>query len=205
MIACKEVEIPLGEPLYDKVKFNEASLEKLFNEEYVNLCSCFEYKFRFSHDEAKDAVHAGFVKLWESREALNSYASVKMYLFKIISNICLDLLKHKNVREKHKNYIIKSTAPASLDSAFENLHAKQLILDIEDALAHMPDQMRTVFRLSRYEGLKYAEIAAELNISIKTVETQMSRALVRLRKNLSTYLSSYGIALFSFFDLPFFF
>jgi RNA polymerase sigma-70 factor, ECF subfamily len=193
MIACKEVDLQLEDSLYDKGKFNEASLEKLFNEEYVNLCSYFEYKFRLSHDEAKDAVHAGFVKLWESREALSSYASVKMYLFKIVSNICLDLLKHSKVREKHKKHLVQSTASVSVDSPLENLNAKQLIHDIEDSLANMPDQMRTVFKLSRYEGLKYAEIAAELNISIKTVETQMSRALDRLRKNLSIYLQAYAV------------
>ena len=193
MIACKEVDLQFEESLNNKVRFNEASLEKLFNEEYVNLCSYFEYKFRFSHDEAKDAVHAGFVKLWESREALGSYSSVKMYLFKIISNVCLDVVKHRNVREKHKKHLIESTTGISIDSPLEDLNAKQLIHDIEDSLANMPDQMRTVFKLSRYEGLKYAEIAAELNISIKTVETQMSRALERLRKNLSIYLQTFVV------------
>jgi RNA polymerase sigma-70 factor, ECF subfamily len=193
MIACKEVDLQSEESFRDTVKFNEASLEKLFNEEYVNLCSYFEYKFRFSHEEAKDAVHTGFVKLWESRELLASCSSVKMYLFKIIRNICLDLLKHRNVREKHKKHIIDATPPVSIDSPLENLNAKQLIHDIEDSLSNMPDQMRAVFKLSRYEGLKYTEIAAELNISIKTVETQMSRALERLRKNLSSYLKAYAL------------
>ena len=66
---------------------------------------------------------------------------------------------------------------------------KELQNEIDKAVEALPEQMRTVFRLSRYEGLKYAAIADQLGISIKTVETQMTRALVKLRKSLAPYLS----------------
>ncbi|HEX8277618.1 MAG TPA: sigma-70 family RNA polymerase sigma factor, partial [Segetibacter sp.] len=70
----------------------------------------------------------------------------------------------------------------------------ELRSNIDKAIFELPDQMRIIFEMSRYEGLKYAEIAARLSISIKTVETQMSRALVKLRHKLSEYLPFYLIA-----------
>jgi RNA polymerase sigma-70 factor, ECF subfamily len=59
----------------------------------------------------------------------------------------------------------------------------------------LPEQMRRIFEMSRFEGLKYAQIAEQLNISVKTVETQISRALGKLREKLSAYLSSIIIIL----------
>jgi RNA polymerase sigma-70 factor (ECF subfamily) len=75
------------------------------------------------------------------------------------------------------------------NNAFQQLVANDLEKDLTIALAHLPKECKKIFELSRLEGLKYQEIADRLNISIKTVETQMSRALTRLRLELKEYIT----------------
>lgn len=183
-------------PSSDTIAFNEAALESFFKEHFKALCAHCQYKFGFETDTAKEVVHTGFIKLWESRERLSPDVPLKAYLYKIISNISLDLLKHEKVKEKHARGLLQSTSPPAAGDDFNRTELKQLEADIDDAVNELPEQMRRIFELSRYEGLTYAAIAAQLNISVKTVETQMSRALTRLRQRLSRYLTVILPALF---------
>ena len=176
-------------PTHDEIMFDEIAFEKLFRENFNALCIYCQYKFGFDLDVAKEAVHTGFIKLWERRESISTDSSVNAYLTKIITNISLDMLRHNKVRQIHmKDVLRNSSIPTTLKDA--NLsELKQLTSDIEEAVNGLPDQMRKIFEMSRYEGLKYAEISSRLNISVKTVETQMSRALVKLRQKLADYLT----------------
>ena len=80
-------------------------------------------------------------------------------------------------KKKHEKYILQN----SFFSAIENPDVDLVLKELDKAISDLPDQMRTIFVLSRENGLKYHEIAALLSISIKTVETQLRRALFRLR------------------------
>ncbi|MBD0286795.1 MAG: sigma-70 family RNA polymerase sigma factor, partial [Flavisolibacter sp.] len=115
--------------------------------------------------------------------------SLKAYLYKVVTNISLDMLKHEKVKQQHVKYVFQHHTTESTATGFRDSELKELASDIDKAVAELPREMRRIFELSRYEGLKYAEIAAQLNISVKTVETQMSRALVKLRKSLSPYIA----------------
>ena len=168
---------------------DDAAFEVFFKEHFTPLCAYCQYKFGFDLDQAKEVVHTGFIKLWENREAISPDISPKSYLYKIITNTSLDLLKHEKVRQKHEQYVLQRVSEASSREAFESAGFKQLSADVDEAVASLPEQMRRIFELSRYEGLKYAEIARVLNISVKTVETQMSRALAKLRQRLASYLT----------------
>lgn len=159
-----------------------------FKENFSSLCSYCQAKFGFDIDEAKEVVHIGFIKLWENRQTLTADLSVKAYLYKIIFNICVDALRHQKVKAKHEKYVLQNSSQVSAFNNFDCPDIKHLAADIDKAVAELPGQMRKVFELSRYEGLKYAQISTHLNISVKTVETQMSRALVKLRQKLSNYL-----------------
>jgi RNA polymerase sigma-70 factor, ECF subfamily len=197
MTTESSVHVACYMPTSNDMKFNEVALEKLFKDNFSSLCIYCQYKFGFELDTAKEAVHTGFIRLWENRESISSESSVKAYLSKIVTNICLDMLKHNKMRDVYAKQVIRA---ASIDSSLENCNPselKQLTIDIEHALDALPKQMRKIFELSRYQGLKYAEIASVLNLSIKTVETQMSRALVKLRQKLSHYLTVFLIFVFS--------
>lgn len=197
MTAKSSVHVARYMSTVNDMKFNEVALEKLFKDYFTPLCTYCQFNFGFELDTAKEAVHTGFIRLWENRETISSESSVKAYLSKIVDNICLDMLKHNKVRNRYAKQVIRT---ASVDSTLANCNPaelKQLTIDIEHALAELPDQMRKIFELSRHQGLKYTEIASELNLSIKTVETQMSRALVKLRQKLSHYLTALFIFIFS--------
>lgn len=183
-------------PPSDTIAFNEAALESFFKERFKALCAHCQYRFGFETDTAKEVVHTGFVKLWENRERLSSGLPVEAYLYKIISNISADLLKHEKVKEKHARSFLQSPPQPVTGEDVRYTELKQLETDIDDAVNDLPEQMRKIFELSRFEGLTYAAIAAQLNISVKTVETQMSRALARLRQRLSRYLAVFLLVLF---------
>lgn len=182
-----------GEQSYNDIKFDDKVFELFFKKYFMQLCAYCQYKFGFDLDLSKEVVHTAFIKLWETRQNISPGLSIKSYLYKIVTNNCLDILKHEKVKLKYEKLIIENTSSNASSSDFENADMKEMAAAIDKAVAELPEQMRRIFELSRYEGLKYNDIAKHLNISVKTVETQMSRALARLRQKLSHYLISFFI------------
>lgn len=134
---------------------------------------------------AEDIVQRLFVSIWEKRNEIEIHTSARAYLYKTVYNASLDHIKHEKVRQKHRQQshrIIEQSIYT--DTVLE----KELSRQIEDAIARLPEQCGKIFRLSRFEHLKYREIAQELNISEKTVESQMSKALKLLKEILKDYL-----------------
>lgn len=174
-------------PAETEIQKNEAAFQSLFNSHFTLLCSYCQYKYQFDLDTAKEAVHTAFIKLWESRRSIAAGSSVEAYLYRIVKNTCLDFKKHQKVVYQHQQYMLKQGAMLTSinDADFPDLRMLKLMID--KIVSEMPHQMRKVFELSRYEGLKYAQIACLLNISVKTVEVHMSRALLKLRKKLIDY------------------
>ncbi len=187
------------EASFNNMKFDDAALEFLFKKYFLSLCAYCQYKFGFDLDAAKEVVHTGFIKLWETRQNLSPGLSIKTYLYKIITNNCLDILKHEKVKQKYEKYFLQNCSETDTGNDFASTDFKKLSADIDKAIEELPEQMHKIFILSRYEGLKYAAIAQQLDISIKTVETQMSRALVKLRQKLSDYLTFYFVVIFLIF------
>ena len=165
-----------------------ADFEFFFKEWFTPLCAFCQLKFDFELETAKDVVHSGFIKLWENRNNITPGLSIKSYLYKIVNNLCLDIIRHEKVKQKHSAFISYTSTIIKYDEPIDQYDVKKLIFDIDKAVSELPEQMRKIFELSRYEGLKYADISLRLNISITTVETQMSRALVKLREKLAQYL-----------------
>jgi RNA polymerase sigma-70 factor (ECF subfamily) len=174
---------------FDKLQFDDASFEDFFKKHFLSLCAYCQFRFGLDLDMAKEVVHTGFIKLWDARQNLASGVSPKSYLYKIITNNVLDNLKHGKIRQQYARFVLQSVPEDAATNSFDDLDVKQLQAEINAAIAELPEQMRKVFEMSRFGGLKYGEIAEQLNISVKTVETQMSRALARLREKLSGWLS----------------
>jgi len=179
---------PTDMPSLTSNTLDDASFQLLFKECFVPFCAYYQYKFGFSLDIAKEVVHTGFIKLWENRHSIKPGSSAKAYLRTTVTNISLDLIKHEKVKQKHASHVFQSQAEETTSADFDKIDYTQMVADVNKAVADLPDQMRHVFELSRNEGLKYAEIASRLNISVKTVETQMSRALAKLRQQLARHL-----------------
>lgn len=187
------------------VNFDHVAFEKLFKENFTSLCLDCQFKYGFDLDQAKEAVHIGFIKLWEKRESIHSDQSVKAYLYKIIVNTCFDFLRHEKIKHQHERYFLQNRSANEIIEDINVCELKQLKSDIAEAVAELPDQMQKIFVMSRYESLKYSEIADKLSISVKTVETQMGRALVKLREKLASYLPFWFILLLITFAEKLFF
>lgn len=158
----------------------------MFREHYEAVCN-FAYSFLKDSNHSEDLVQDVFVKLWENRNQIEIEISIKAYLYKTVKNSCLNAIKHEKVKRKHQEFEIANQI-VELESQTE-LEADELKDKINEKILSLPEKRREVFLYSREDGLKYAEIADKLNISIKTVENHMGLALKYLREELKYWLT----------------
>ncbi|MBL7766693.1 MAG: RNA polymerase sigma-70 factor [Chitinophagaceae bacterium] len=136
----------------------------------------------------EEIVQQIFLKLWERKEKIDIQTSLKAYLYKAVYFDSLNLIKHEKIKSNYQNhtqYVMKNT---QAESPVAKVQHSNLEDRLRKALNELPEQCRTVFQLSRFEELKYREIAAKLSISEKTVETHMGKALKLLRLKLVDFL-----------------
>lgn len=166
-------------------KGNKAAFEKLFREFYSHLCA-YANTFVKDIDASQDLVQEFLFHIWEIKAELPLDVPVKAYLFKSVHNRCLNLIKHEQVKSKHQEQTFldfKDNYYEEGGNGHEELHDK-----IRQTIDKLPPERRKVFIMHRYDELKYKEIAEKLNISIKTVENQIGKALAFLRDELKDYL-----------------
>jgi len=180
------VELPV-EQLITTLKAGDlTAFEMLFRTYYQPLCN-YAFTFVQDRDEAEEIVQSTFLNIWEKRENLSIHTGVKPYLYAMVRNACLNVLKHEKIKQQHATMEL-AIAERSIESVARTVIASELEAKIHDAMDHLPEQCRLIFKLSRFEELKYAEIAEQLDISIKTVENQMGKALRIMREHLRDYL-----------------
>ncbi len=168
--------------------------KQLFQIHYADLCS---YALRYvkSHDIAEDVVSETFYTMWKAKENLHKIEKLKSYLFKSVHNNCLYYL-----RSEKTHPIIRGLDFTTLDfeisetkDGMDAFMLRELSVQLEEAISHLPEQQQKVFRMKRIENKKNSEIAEELNLSVKTVEMHMSKAVKHLRSELKNILPSFII------------
>jgi RNA polymerase sigma-70 factor (ECF subfamily) len=179
------MELSAETVLFNRIKKgDEKAFETLFHQYYSYLC-LYASKIIENDITAEEIVQGFFVGFWEKREKLNIETSIKNYLFRSIKNLCLNHIKHNKIKARYAQDIL---AEANSNSSIEDRYIEiDLALKIKESIQSLPEKRRKIFQLSREEGLKYREIAEKLNISIKTVEAQMSLAFKYLRNKLEKY------------------
>lgn len=168
-------------------KLDKATFEKLFREYFIPL-TAFVKKYVGDIDTAKEIVHDVFVNLWSKRDSIDIEKSVKSYLYTSGYNRSLNYIRDSKKFDSN----VKSEDISIQGSEWNfdnNIEALELEGKINQILALLPEKCKQIFLMSRFEGLKYGEIAEKLDISVKTVEAQMSKALKVLRENLKEYLT----------------
>lgn len=158
--------------------------EQLFRQHYKLLCNAAN-KIINDREAAEDVVQEVFVKLWNKRTELTVIQSLKSYLFRATVNTALNYL------ETRKN-IVPLEAVGNIETAAgagDKVHYNELERKLAEAIEQLPPKCKAIFILSRYEGMKYQQIADHLDISVKTVENQMGKALQVLREKLRPFLT----------------
>ncbi len=160
---------------------SEAAFEELFKAHYPAMV-LYAHKFVGDTDTARDIAQQVFVNIYEKRKELQIRSSMKSYLFQSVRNTALNRLKQQRVWEKHEEHLSKeSTAVELVSQTVEFSELRQSLIRL---IEELPPRCRDIFKMNRFEGKKNREIAEELNISIRTVETQISKALKFIREKL---------------------
>ncbi|WP_164111971.1 MULTISPECIES: RNA polymerase sigma factor [Sphingobacterium] len=170
----------LQEMARGSTKAYEQLYEHYFDDIYQHVFS------KIGEEEAtKDIVHEIFLKLWEKRKYHNNVGNVKGYLFMITKNHILDIIARHKVLQK---YYDSFRGSIGLTEGTDHLiQEKEINRYLEEAIDALPAKMRNIFELSRKEFLSHKEIADKLDISEKTVKTQINNALKVLRKKLHPF------------------
>ena len=164
----------------------QGTFERLFKTHFKSL---YAYALTIVKNEmvAEEMVQNVFFKIWEKKAGLNLQSPALAYLYKSVYHESLNYLKHQKVKvayQSHTAYQLKNQT----DQASKKVLLSELEQQINKALSELPEQCRTIFQMSRFEELKYQEIADQLGLSIKTVENQMGKALKLMRLKLVDYL-----------------
>lgn len=158
-------------------------MQSLFKRYFAGLC-VFARQYVFDNDKVKDIVHDVFVAIWEKGSLYEAEPLVKAYLFTSVKNRCFNHLRDNKKFTGHEDYMDYDSAKTQQ----QPLEYRELENLIKKEIENLPEKCREVFVMSRFEELKYTEIAEKLNLSVKTVEAHMSKALKILRENLSPYI-----------------
>jgi RNA polymerase sigma-70 factor (ECF subfamily) len=164
-------------------RMDSSEFERLFKEYFKSLMA-FSRRILGDEDDAREVVHQVFIKLWEMRNDLDLSTSLKSYLFTSVHNRSLNVIRD---RKKFSSEEV-SENPGEWDVSAQ-IEAMELEEKIREAIDGLPEKCREIFELNRFHGLRYNEIAVQLEISVKTVENQMSKALRILRNQLAKYLT----------------
>lgn len=156
--------------------------ESLFRSSYVSLVRYAKVLIK-DHDSAEEIVQELFFRLWQDKNNLVIESSLNGYLFRSVHNRCLHFINHRKVVEKYAAEM-SVRQPAWQETPADVLQYAELQGKIARIIEKLPERCGQIFYMNRFEGLKYSEIAEKLSISVKTVESNMGKALKEFRKEL---------------------
>lgn len=160
--------------------------ERLFNRYYEPLCR-HAHKIVNDMDTAEDIVQEFFYQFWKNRDTFNMKLSLNAYLYQAIRNNALHYLRHLDVRESFAREMTNEYHGIGMAENQEDVEMHELNRAIQTTLQQMPERCSRIFRMNRFEGKKYREIAEILSVSVKTVEADMGKALQMFRKSLKDF------------------
>ena len=162
---------------------DKQEFEKLFRSSYVSLVR-YAKRILKDHDTAEEIVQDLFFRLWQDRGNLTIESSLNGYLFRSVHNKSLHFIEHQKVIDRHAGEIAAS-ADETAEPVTDAIYYSELQSKVARVLERLPERCSVIFRMSRFEGLKYNEIAEKLSVSLKTVEANMGKALKEFRKALA--------------------
>ena len=183
----KEKEISSIDSLFWRIaiKDDEIAFRTLFFQFISPLC-VFAHRYIDRWETCEDIVQETFFKIWKNRKNIEINTSSRNFLITSVKNTCIDFLRKQETEQNwQQKEIENNTSWYTSGDIYSTIELEQML---SAALAKLPDNIRIVFEKNRFEGMTYAEIAVEHNISVKTVEAYMTKALKHLRVELKDYL-----------------
>jgi len=171
--------------LVQRIRDDHVDSFELLYHRYMRKLYYFSFNYLKIKEEAEEIVQTVFINLWEHRKSLDDSLSIKSYLYKSTTNAVYNQLKRNALRNKWVEQKLLKPEPAS-NETFEQIYYHDLEQTIDQIIAKLPPQQRKIYILSRIEGLSYEEISKQLDLSVRTVENQMYRALKVIKEQLAT-------------------
>ncbi|MEH6537683.1 MAG: RNA polymerase sigma-70 factor [Psychroserpens sp.] len=175
-------------------KGKELAFEFFFNAYYKHILG-FCIQFLNDKEEATGVTQEAFINLWLNKEKISTINGIKSFLYTYAKSKCLNVLKHKKVKDKYTNDTLNKkekllNIQVLKEMKFDSLEFTELENLIDKTIEELPDTTKQIFIKKRFENKKNKDIAKEMGISIKTVEAHMTTALKVLKNKLSLYLPS---------------
>jgi len=163
---------------------NQREFQEIYHQHFNGLAN-YAYAVLKDKDAAKDVVQDVFLDLWNKRETLSIKTSLEAYLVRAVKFKSIDFIRKDKTKQQYVANMTPSSVPLTEDDSNDEEQTTKRKKQLSYAIAQLPTKCRQVFLLSRLNGYTYKEIAEEMDISPKTVENQISRALKLLRQKLS--------------------
>lgn len=174
---------------------DEQAFEILFKKYYLPLTR-FAWRYVSSKAIAEELIQEFFTILWENRRTWSTEGSIRAYLYKSVKNLSFNHLKHQEIKNRYDSEWMLQKENNPQIEPMDN-REQQIRTAIANAIEELPVRSKMTYKLHRYDGLTYEEIADVMGVSIKTVESQMTRTLKILRGKLSYLLPFLVIAVFA--------
>ena len=152
-------------------------------ERYAAKIYHFSLSYLKNEADAKNLVQEVFIQVWEKRESLDTSKNIRSYIFKITVNAIYDFIKHKNIEDAFNNFA-RINFDIHTNDTWDSVIFEEMKSILNRLVDQMPEQRRIIFNLSKRKGLTNKEIAQKLNISKRTVENQLYRAIIYLKEKL---------------------
>jgi RNA polymerase sigma-70 factor (ECF subfamily) len=181
----KKKEIINIDELFRKIALrdDEEAFRTLYFHFFTPLC-VFAMRYVSNRETGEDIVQDTFLKIWKNRKSIEINGSGRNFIITAVKNTCIDYLRKQENEQAWKEKMAGDNEYQSED-VYSIVELEQMLAS---ALAKLPENIRTVFEMNRFEGKTYAKIAAEQNLSVKTIESYMTKALKHLRIELKDYL-----------------
>jgi RNA polymerase sigma-70 factor (ECF subfamily) len=179
--------------LFESFKEGDETAFTYFYDKNFRRITSFSFQFIYDQDEAENLAQEAFLHLWQNRENVDSINGIQSFLYTYAKSKCLNMIRHNKVKDKFKSDILNQKEREMdieiLNSiSFDTLELTELERLIHESINELPPKTREVFIKKRFEDKKNAEIAEEMQVTLKAVEAHMTKALKILKLKLSDYM-----------------
>jgi len=177
----------------------ERAFEYFYNKYYSQILG-FNIQFLHIKEEAKGITQEAFINLWLNKDKISTPPGIQSFLYTYAKSKCINMLKHNKVKEKYKNKTLNEKEQQLDLQILKSMKFDSLtLIELEDlinkVIDELPDTTKQIFIKKRFENKKNKEISEEMEISLKTVEAHMTKALKILKLQLSSYLPTILISI----------